>query len=136
MKPTQKVIKAFVRVDFPDLGVKHISAKIDTGAYSGAIHATGVTESVVDGHKQLEFTPIDGTTTVMKNFRTQHVKSSNGHITKRYVIDTFVVIKNQKYPISITLSNRSGMRKQVLIGRKFLRANGFVVDLSAIKRVR
>ena len=130
------VIKAFEKVDFPLFGVKGAVAKIDTGAYTGALHATNIVRTKVDGKKQLHFTPHRGKPTTVTDFRVTTVKSSDGVDAQRYVVSTVVTIRGKDYPISITLSDRSGMKRKVLIGRRFLRQQGFMVDVSPKDRVR
>jgi hypothetical protein len=136
MNQEPAVVKAFEKVDFPLFGVKGAVAKIDTGAYSGALHATRIKVTRVDGVRLLHFSPHRGKRTTLDKFRMQHVKSSDGAVEKRYVVDTTVTIRGKDYPISITLSDRTGMRRKVLIGRKFLRQQGFIVDVSPKVRVR
>ena len=46
-------------VTFPDLGIENITAKIDTGAYSTAIHAHKFWTEVKEGLEQLYFQLLD-----------------------------------------------------------------------------
>ena len=129
LKP--KTIGMLEEVSLPMFGVDDITAKVDTGAYSGSLHATSIKELVKDKSKVLSFKPHGKTTAVTVNkFHSRRVKSSSGHISTRYAIDTEVVIRGKKYPITITLSDRSSMKYPMLIGRKFLRTHGFLVDVT------
>ena len=55
------------------------------------------------------------------------VKSSNGEIQYRYVVQSNIRLFQKVYKISLTLSSREDMRFPVLIGRKFL-TKKFIVD--------
>lgn len=125
-----KIIGAFEQVSFPDFGLNGLIAKVDTGAMSGALHATGIKEvELPTGQKAISFLPYGrGPRVEVADFQTTNVKSSNGKSEKRYVIPTIIVIRGVQYPINISLSDRSQMMKGVLIGRRFLRAHGFLVD--------
>lgn len=126
----QQVIGAFEKVSFPDFGISDVVAKIDTGALSGALHATGITEvTLPTGQKAVSFLPYGRDARVeVADFHKKQVKSSNGKTEERYIISTTVVIRGVQYPIHISLSDRSNMMKGVLIGRRFLRQHGFLVD--------
>lgn len=55
---TSKVVGSFEVVSFPTLGVHDVIAKVDTGAYSGTIHATNIQERTGDNNETvLEFWP-------------------------------------------------------------------------------
>ncbi len=128
-----KTIGRLLKIQLPLLAVGTLQAKVDTGAFSGALHATDIRE-ITDkrGLKQLSFAPLGDTSRVVQtgNYHERRVKSSNGLTASRYAIDTEVNILGQNYPITLTLANRSGMRYQMLIGRNFLRRHGFVVDVN------
>lgn len=128
--PNSKIIGAFEKVSFPDFGLKDVVAKVDTGAYSGALHATGIKEIILPtGEKAVSFLPYGKQPrTEVGAFAKKYVKSSNGSSELRYVITTTVVIRGVQYPIHISLSDRSNMRKGILLGRRFLRQHGFLVD--------
>ncbi len=125
-----KVVGAFEKVSFPDFGLFDLVAKIDTGALSGALHATGIAEvDLPTGQKAVSFKPYGRSPRVeVADFHKKLVKSSNGTTEERYIIATTVVIRGVQYPIHISLSDRSNMMKGVLIGRRFLREHGFLVD--------
>lgn len=129
-KSERKIIGVFEPVSFPDFGMENVIAKIDTGAYSGALHCTNIKESETPDGKVLHFSPFDKPNTKVKTreFVISHVKSSNGKIEKRYFITTNIVIGDNAYEIVLSLANRSEMRRPVLIGRRFLRRHNFVVD--------
>lgn len=128
----------FEKVSMPDLGIFDVVAKIDTGAYSGAIHCSSIKEvkRKSDGKMILKFKPIDKNSNEvqLEKYRVTRVKSSTGHITKRYLIKTNIIIKDKQYTVRIGLSDRSDMDKQILIGRKFLRKNEILVDVRINKQ--
>ncbi|MGA3150487.1 MAG: RimK/LysX family protein [Candidatus Saccharimonadales bacterium] len=126
----QKVIGAFEKVSLPDFGLFDVVAKVDTGATSGSVHATRIKEVLLStGEKAVQFLPfgLDKAVTAT-GFTLKEVRSSNGAVSLRYCIPTTVTIRGVQYPISVTLADRTLMKKGVLIGRQFLRDHGFLVD--------
>jgi hypothetical protein len=124
-------IGSFEKVSFPDLSLADVVAKVDTGAASGVVHATHIRQvSLSTGKKAVKFRPFGNLPeVVIKKFVVKQVRSSNGMISTRFVVSTTIVIKGVAYPINISLADRTKMMKGVLIGRKFLRRQGFVVDV-------
>lgn len=125
-----KTIGAFAKVSFPDLRIYSTVAKVDTGALSGALHATNiVVVKLPTGEKALKFIPYGQKKPVrLTAYRRKKVRSSNGDYQWRYIISTTIVIRDVSYPINISLADRSQMMKAALIGRRFLRRHGFLVD--------
>jgi hypothetical protein len=129
---TPKTIGRLLKVQLPLLGIQKLRAKVDTGAFSGALHATNIREITDEqGVKQLSFALLgDANRTVQtESYHKRRVKSSNGQAASRYAIDTEIEIFGQRYPITLTLANRSVMKYQMLIGN-FLRRHGFLVDVN------
>src|SRR4051812_15490771 len=122
-KPEPLLVGRVLDIDLPELDIYGVEAKVDTGAFSGALHATNIREhQQPDGTTVLRFKPLNCKKMKQADVYTiRKVKSSNGAMSERYTINTTVQINGQNYPLRITLANRSGMRRQVLIGRKFLR---------------
>lgn len=127
-----KILGAAVSAVFPEFSEQSVLAKIDTGAYTGALHYSKLKEKPgKDGSRVLEFAPLGGTKkTTIEEFAIRYVKSSNGAREKRYFIDTQVVIDGKTYPIILSLANRGDMKFPVLIGRRFLKQNNFIVDVN------
>jgi len=126
------ILGAFETVSLPELGIVDTIAKIDTGAYSGAIHCSDIKEVVRDdGKKVLQFTPSDNRThtTQVERYASTYVRSSTGHRVKRFLFDTNIVIHDKTYTIRTGLSDRSDMKFEILIGRRFLREQGMLVDV-------
>jgi hypothetical protein len=128
-----EIFGCFEAVTMPALGIDTTLAKIDTGAYSGALHCTYI-ETVrreTDGKRVLRFIPSDNHAhlTEIEKYSFTYVRSSTGHRVKRYLFTTDIMIKGKVYPIKIGLSNRADMQYEVLIGRRFLRENGIIVDV-------
>jgi hypothetical protein len=125
-----KTIGAFEKVSFPDFGLFDVVAKIDTGATSGSLHATRIKEvELPTGEQALKFLPYGRKNRVTVNaFQLKEVRSSNGASSLRYFIPTTIVIEGVQYPIEISLADRTLMKKGVLVGRRFLRSHGFIVD--------
>lgn len=132
----KNIVGVFEDVDFPELGLKGIKTKVDTGAYTGAIHCVEIYQEKSEHGNVLCFIPISGDNQLQKftKYKVLPVTSSNGLTEQRYAINTTVVIRGESYPIRITLAHREGMRFPVLIGRRFLRRNKLMVDVSPIKK--
>ncbi|MDL2341702.1 MAG: RimK/LysX family protein [Patescibacteria group bacterium] len=126
------IVGSFELVSFPDLGIAEVVAKVDTGAYSGTVHATNITETTdPSGDQILEFYPLGKAElkTHSRDYTSKQIRSSNGQLETRFVINTKIILQGQEYPISISLADRSAMMKSVLIGRQFLRRQRIIVDV-------
>jgi len=114
------------------LGITNVLAKVDTGAYSGALHCSKIKEVIrkSDGKKVLRFTPSnnDSNTMCITKYAKSYVRSSTGHRVLRYLFDTNIDIKGITYSIRIGLSDRSDMNYEILLGRRFLGDNDILVD--------
>jgi hypothetical protein len=128
--PMKKTIGAFEKVSFPDFGLFDVIAKVDTGATSGSLHATRIKEiNLPTGEKALSFVPYGRKKRVLVNsFSLKEVRSSNGVSSLRYFIPTTIEIEGVQYFIEVSLADRTLMKKAVLVGRRFLRSHGFIVD--------
>jgi hypothetical protein len=123
-------------VDFPELGILGIEAKIDTGAYTSSIHCKDVNCFEQEGRQYVSFLLLDATHPQYENipiiwpvFDKKQVKNSFGQSEERCVIMTTIVIYNQNYEIEVSLADRSQMEYPVLLGRKAIRKR-FLVDVS------
>lgn len=120
-------------VDLPDMHLFQIKAKIDTGAYTSALHCSKIKLIEDEGIKKIYF-ELPGSmirTFETENFREKIIKNSFGHIQKRYIIRTTIVLFNKRIKAFFSLSNRKNMRYPILIGRKLLK-NKFIVDVSQL----
>ncbi|MUU78532.1 ATP-dependent zinc protease family protein [Winogradskyella endarachnes] len=127
----KKILGRVDKVDFPELKLNTIDVKIDTGAYTSAIHCSKIRE--VDGKLYCifyskEHPNFKSEEVVFNTYTYTDVKSSNGHKENRYKIKTTVIFFGKSYKINLTLSTREDMRFPVLIGRQFLK-NKFLVDV-------
>lgn len=134
MNDSLPVIGWLERVWFPEFKASNdgVVAKIDTGADSGAMHC--VFERIVkdgQGKDWLEFQPLDTDRPIIKTdkFKRIVVRSSNSTVEERHRVETRIMIHDQEYPIKLTLSDRSDMKYDVIIGWRFLE-NRFLVDVS------
>ncbi len=130
-----KTVGTFEAITFPDFPLSgKVMAKIDTGAYTGALHCTKIKEIKTDEGRRLQFAPFDHPSTIISldKFVKRPVKSSNGKEENRYFIKTAIVLQGETYPITLSLADRSVMKWPVLIGRKFLRKNNFLVDVNKL----
>lgn len=121
-------VGSFEPVHFAEFGYDAI-AKIDTGAFSGAIHCGDIRLLRRGQEKVLRFTPFGDIAHETTHFVGTYVRSATGHRVRRYIIETMVQIQGTEYPIHIGLSDRSDMKRPVLIGRRFLREQAMIVDV-------
>lgn len=131
-KVPKTTVGSFEPVIFPDFNGYEVMAKIDTGAYTGALHCTKIHEEETTSGQILHFSPFDHPEVeiILTEFAVNHVRSSNGKRESRYFIDTNITIQGKTYPIVLSLADRSEMKWPVLIGRKFLRQHNFLVDVT------
>ena len=120
-------------VDLPEWGIRHITAKIDTGARRSAIDVSNIKE-LENGKLQFDISvdrkSRDLTRTVVANIlHNTHVRSSNGEQSERYFVETLVVVGEQTRKIELSLISRHQMTYRMLLGRKALEGM-FVVDPS------
>lgn len=122
------------KVSFPELGLFGITAKIDTGAYTTALHC----ENIKEKSGVLYFTPLGSSHQGYKgqeqkfiSYYQKEIKNSFGETEKRYIIKTVVKIGRKRIKAIISLTDRGKMRYPVLIGRKLLK-NRFIVDVSQL----
>lgn len=120
------------RVDLPELGLKNIHAKVDTGAYSCSLHcsmvrvANGKLEFVLLDEEHPEFT---GMPFQVSAFEQREIRNSFGEAELRYVIKTQIRIHGRLIRAEFSLSNRGNLRFPVLLGRKILR-HRFLIDVT------
>ncbi|MEQ9619707.1 MAG: RimK/LysX family protein [Deltaproteobacteria bacterium] len=135
-KQVKLVIGRREKVDFPTLKLCDMDAKVDTGAYTSAIHCDSVRAVRKDGRRYVRFRLLDPSHPAYdeKEIRKpllarRRIKNSFGQTEFRYIIKTKISLFGQDHDIELSLSDRSKMEYPILLGRKFLHKK-FVVDVS------
>lgn len=115
-------------VSLPELGIDQLKAKIDTGARTSALHAFDVRLNDDTSKKTVMFSihPKQGDSTTVVDCEStlideREVRDSGGHIEKRYVIESQILIGSQLIKAEVTLTNRDSMGFRMLIGRTAMR---------------
>lgn len=124
-------------VSFPVFGLKSVPVKIDSGAYSSSIHCSSV--RLVHGDQDvLEVVFLDSETPgytgekmIFTSFTVKPVKSSNGTVQQRYFIKGSIQLFGTSYETVFSLTERSGLRNPVLLGRRLLNKR-FLIDTSKV----
>ena len=133
-KPDFPVIGWREWVGLPDLGIKSIKVKVDTGARSSSLHVINHNLFIKNGVQWVRFKihPIqrnaDETVkaeAMVLDFRS--VRSSSGVASLRPVIITNVVLLGDTWPVELTLASRDEMGFRMLLGREAIRKR-FLVD--------
>ena len=119
---------------FPELGLKRVKAKIDTGARTSALHAFNIRRMQHNGEDWVSFDtqpvqyavgPTLNCQARLKDTRT--ITDSGGHKEKRFVIETPLKMGKQEWLIELTLTDRSQMKFRMLLGRHAMHG-GLIVD--------
>jgi ribosomal protein S6--L-glutamate ligase len=120
-------------VALPDLGVPAMLAKVDTGARTSALHATGVEVYRSTDGPRVRFTVQtagDGDSRARvcdaPLVARRRITSSNGARELRCVVATTVRIGSRQWPIEVTLTNRRSMRFAMLLGQRAI-LDGMIV---------
>jgi hypothetical protein len=121
-------------VGLPDLGIKTIKAKVDTGARSSSLHAFDLRMFERAGHRWVRFKvhPVQrkrdrAVRVEAKVLDFRSVRSSSGLAALRPVIVTRIELLGISWPVELTLASRDEMGFRMLLGREAFRRR-FLVD--------
>ena len=135
LKSSMIIIGRKDKADFPELGLYDIDAKVDTGAYTSAIHCHDIMEVDEVGISKVRFRLLDPSRPSYNNMEFTHsiyakreIKNSFGQVEERYIIKTKVLLFDRFFDIELSLTDRSRMVYPVLLGRKLL-FDHFIVDV-------
>lgn len=127
------VFAAQETVSIPTLGVAEVMAKVDTGAYTGALHCEGIrVKKDAKGKEYVQFYPVSKNYPLYKtsDFKVVNVTSASGHRERRYAVPVTLKIQGKTYKGYIGLTNRADLRYSMLIGRRFLQEHNILVDVT------
>lgn len=126
-----KIIGRREFVSFPLLNIEKVEAKIDTGAYTCAMHCNDIILKTINEKQILTFRLFNNSIYQVDEFTQKKIKNSFGEMEERYIIKTLIAIGRKKIKTTISLSDRENMRYPVLIGRRLLKGK-FIVDVNLI----
>lgn len=117
----------------PQLGVRGIKVKLDTGARTSALHAFRLQDFTRDGVEMVRFEvhPLQRSSAASVAVESEvvdrrRVRNSGGVSEMRPVISTIIRIGDAEWPIEITLTQRDAMGFRMLLGRQALRGRAVV----------
>jgi hypothetical protein len=120
-------------VALPDLDVRAIKAKIDTGARTSALHAYRIEPFRRAGALWLRFElqPIQRSEAMKvvceaRAVDQRVVRNSGGGVERRYVIRTSLKLGEEVWPIELALTNRDQMGFRMLLGRTALEGRALI----------
>jgi hypothetical protein len=116
------------KVSLQQFGIGETLAKVDTGAYYCRIHC----DSERRGKDGKIYFTILGRNYVACSYKPNMrvlTKGITGHEKRERAIISDIMVKGRKYQTVIVLSKRDDRNYKILLGRKFLLDNGFVVDV-------
>ncbi|WP_340103020.1 ATP-dependent zinc protease family protein [Rhodohalobacter sp. 8-1] len=131
----KKVIGRIEKIGFPNWAIDQLDAKVDTGAYTSSLHCHKINVVSKSDGEYVQFSLFDPEhpsyqerVFESKLVKIRKVKSSNGTVQKRYTIKETARFCGKNRSIELTLTDRSAMKYDLLLGRKFLEY--FLVDVS------
>jgi hypothetical protein len=132
-----RVIGWHEEADFPDWGIRRVPVKIDTGAHTSALDVTSYELRHTSGGELIAELRL-----ALHRKRPQRVRlikapvlkmvvvsNSSGMREHRPLIETRLALGGVTKLVQLTITNRSGMRFPVILGRKALKGD-FLVDVS------
>lgn len=135
-KKTRRIIGRKDLVDLPGLQLEGIDAKIDTGAYTSALHVKKIKPLEKDGKPYVRFRldhphhpAFNNKEFVLPVFAHKPIKNSSGTAELRFIVRTPIILFGKKYMTEFSLADRSKMECPVLLGRKLLYRK-FLVDVT------
>jgi hypothetical protein len=132
-RPEPRIIGVAEYVDFPDWGVRALSARVDTGARSSALHVENLL--LLPGSRvrfEVRLRRDDATARVVvetKVSRRSAVRASTGQTEARIFVKAHVRLGDREQQIEVGLVDRRNMLYRMLLGRSALEGH-FLVDVS------
>jgi hypothetical protein len=115
-------------LELPELGIRRVKAKVDSGARSSSLHAEQIELFHARGQMGVRFLVLPLQRSRLRAVQCQallhderYVKSSNGSRELRPVIRTSVAWGGQVWEIDVTLTSRDLMGFRMLLGREAVR---------------
>lgn len=108
----------------PDLSIPALNARVDSGAETSSLHAFNIQTFLKNETLWVSFEirPIKTRSIVIRCelpvSGKKLVKSSNGLLENRFVVQTNVALAAMTWPIFLTLTNRDAMGFRMLLGRE------------------
>ncbi len=120
-------------IGLPDLGIRAIRAKIDTGARSASLHAREIELFDQDGQRWARFEIVTDHARERERMQSmapvidiRSIKNSFGVSEERVMIRTRLRIGAGVWPIEVSLADRENMSFPVLLGRTAIRKHAVV----------
>jgi hypothetical protein len=132
-RPSPRIIGVAEYVDFPDWGVRHLRARVDTGAKTSALHVENVRQ-LAGGRVRFDVRlrkndPKARVRVEAKVSRRSLVRSSTGETEARLFVEADVVLGGREQRIEVGLVDRSKMLYRMLLGRSALERR-YLVDVT------
>ncbi len=120
-------------VGLPHLGLPLVTAKIDTGARTSALHAERVRHIRKDDVDWVRFhVPHDGVEDAFdceaRLVGRREIKNTSGIPEERLVIETLLVFGARRWTIEVSLADRGAMAMPLILGRTAIRRRRILVD--------
>ena len=121
------------RVDLPELGIRGMVAKIDTGARTSALHATRIRLFDRDGatwarfhvpHAGLPRAALCEAPVVDR----RQITNTSGVPDERLVVETLLVLAGRRWRVEVSLADRGAMAMPIILGRTAIRRRRILVD--------
>ena len=132
------IIGRLESIDLPELGIKEMQVRVDTGAKTSSLHVDNIVKYMEKGQPCVKFDIHPDIHNVKKLIACsalisdiRKIKSSNGTSEERYVIETPMTLGNETWPIEITLTDRADMNYLMLFGREAI-GKRLLVDPSKV----
>ncbi len=126
-------IGALELCELPELGIKDLHVRVDTGAATSSLHVDNIEEFSKKGKNWVSFDLHPDIHNVKRIVRTtvrikgrKKVKSSSADTEKRVVITTPLLLGGQEWSIKLTLTDRSEMTYLMLLGREAMQGKVIV----------
>lgn len=120
-------------IEFPELGIRRVKAKVDTGARSSSLHAEHIELFQTRGQMGVRFIVLPLQRSRLERVLCQavlhderYVKSSNGSRELRPVIRTPISWGGETWEVDLTLTSRDLMGFRMLLGREAVRRRHLV----------
>ena len=137
-KKNKLIIGRLEAISLPKLTIESLPARVDTGAKTSSLHVDNIIQLTKDGKEYVQFDihpdvhHVEHIVNCLAPISAiRKVKSSNGNIESRYVIETPVILGDDTWLIEITLTDRSDMNYLMLFGREAI-GKRFLVDPSKV----